>query len=493
MNNASVADVLINTAKQIAAHFKLCYTQSQVESILISHPLFPNVVALRETLLNWNIFSLLVELNEEQLHKSSYPFVAAVSGNKWMLVISSNDSSIKINDSGKIKTLPKNDFLKIWSGVCLLLAATNGHDEGKYRAFMIRNHLVFSLNIVAAVALVGMLVFNVMIFSLTFCSLIGIYLSYHSVLIQDQQSSSPFCNDHQTCKHLSDSQFVRPFHFIRLASFSLAYFVLALLVIPLTIYARQPMEVLVAIASIGLGMACVSMVIQAYSRMFCRICIALVGVLIIQATLLIYFASNTLTVFMVFFYCGLLALSILLLASLIDNLFDNKKLELLALRNSSLATHLKNQAQVIKSLLLNSPRNRVSLDLTPAHISCGAMDSKHTLVLVIDAQCPSCESALHDLATFYNGFSSYVRLKIVLTYLHTKEVATELVNKLKTLFGIPIEHFSINATWSANELEQFISKSNIVYTPVLYVDDYKWPDILKISDVKYFLASSIYE
>lgn len=125
-------DNCTSVAGNLLAKLKIKHTRQYLEDIILSHPEHPSLLTLSETLSKYQIENLAVKVDGQKLKEFPLPCIVQLSDSGGMfhvLVHYSEKGSIYIDDKGKQVSLPTKDFLKRWTGVCLLVETTRHSGE----------------------------------------------------------------------------------------------------------------------------------------------------------------------------------------------------------------------------------------------------------------------------------------------------------------------------------------------------------------------------
>lgn len=122
-----------NTLQQCLKLLQLKYTPDYIADNVLSHPNYPSLLSIGGTLDKYNIETLAVNINADKLSSLPVPFIVQVKKQNQSLfyVIEYFDEKVvKYYDEMNRKlTKAKDDFLKLWTGVCLLVEASDDSKE----------------------------------------------------------------------------------------------------------------------------------------------------------------------------------------------------------------------------------------------------------------------------------------------------------------------------------------------------------------------------
>ena len=126
-------DNCVQAISSVLKQLKVRYTTKYVEDTVLSHPEHPSLFSISDTLDKFNIETLAVKIEEDKYSCLPFPFFVQVKKQRQSLfyVIDYFDEKVvKYYDEMNRKlTKAKDDFLKLWTGVCLLVEASNKSKE----------------------------------------------------------------------------------------------------------------------------------------------------------------------------------------------------------------------------------------------------------------------------------------------------------------------------------------------------------------------------
>jgi len=102
-------------------------TKDFIDDCILSHPYHPSLLCISDTLEKYGVESLALKVDEAKLVELPLPCIVQISDSGGLFRVLtgfSGDKAVYVGDSGKSIKLPKEEFLRRWTGVCLL-AETN--------------------------------------------------------------------------------------------------------------------------------------------------------------------------------------------------------------------------------------------------------------------------------------------------------------------------------------------------------------------------------
>jgi uncharacterized membrane protein len=150
---------------------KIPAARSAVSEALESHPAYPSILSLHDTLSLWGIDTRVIRITNEDLHAYPVPFIAdcyTKEGEEYLLVTEVNDNEVHYHFVGKRKFIvTKEQFLQMCSGICLFIDVDKAADR-KYTVEGKRSHLLRVLKIPFAITfLFAITLFAILNFSKT--------------------------------------------------------------------------------------------------------------------------------------------------------------------------------------------------------------------------------------------------------------------------------------------------------------------------------------
>src|SRR5687768_11523905 len=114
------------TTLSLLRELKVPITSSKVIETLEQHPDFPSLLSISDSLEQWKVESIVLEVETETLDKLPTPFIAhtKTGGGSFVLVSTVSDYFGYIDNKGNKKQKSKEEFIKEWNNVVLLAEKT---------------------------------------------------------------------------------------------------------------------------------------------------------------------------------------------------------------------------------------------------------------------------------------------------------------------------------------------------------------------------------
>ena len=125
-------DNCITTTRSLLTKLEIRYTKKYLEDNILSHPDHPSLLCISDTLEKYSMESLAVKVDVEKLKDLPLPCIVQLSdhGGMFHVLTELSDKGVKyIDDEENTIAISKEDFLKKWTGVCLLAEATETSAE----------------------------------------------------------------------------------------------------------------------------------------------------------------------------------------------------------------------------------------------------------------------------------------------------------------------------------------------------------------------------
>ncbi|HLP48132.1 MAG TPA: vitamin K epoxide reductase family protein, partial [Candidatus Kapabacteria bacterium] len=118
------------------------HTTDFIRDTLLTHPDYPSLLSLSESLLEWGIESNAVKGTIRDLSEADYPSIAYLKNNRYVVLESIKDSKVTVIFPVKGRLiLTMDDFNKAWSGIILRVSPSEHVGEKDFRLHR-RNHLL---------------------------------------------------------------------------------------------------------------------------------------------------------------------------------------------------------------------------------------------------------------------------------------------------------------------------------------------------------------
>ncbi len=129
-SGSNVSEATVQLLKNLQIPVTATTAIEQVES----HPDFPSLYSISDSLKNWKVDNAAYNIEAENLNDLPVPFIAHTrrAGGSFVLVNSVNGSIDFINEKGKTEKATRESFLKEWTNTVLLAEKNNHSGEKEY-------------------------------------------------------------------------------------------------------------------------------------------------------------------------------------------------------------------------------------------------------------------------------------------------------------------------------------------------------------------------
>lgn len=292
--------------KKILEVLKIKYTQKFIEDSILSHPDYQSILAVADTLHKYNVETLAVKISKEKIFEISTPCIVQVVENGVSLLVVLKETSkegIKYVDiQGSTIKIQKEEFEKIWTGVCLLVepTETSGEDGIKkklfYKRFQTSVFLLFSIsflfwfltkfedsevvgNFLSALFGSGFVLLKISGLAITSFLLWYEVDSYHPVL-------QKFCSGGEkiTCEEVLNSKHAKIFRgYSSLGAIGFSYFFASFLYLLVAQFSFEAFSLLSLLTILTIPVIIISLFYQGMIiRKWCKFCLVVVSILVLE-------------------------------------------------------------------------------------------------------------------------------------------------------------------------------------------------------------------
>jgi len=127
-------DNLIQVTSQLLSLLKTNVSLTTLKDTLPTHPDYPSLLSISESLARWKVKSAGLKVNPDKLESLPTPFIAYLRGQRFVTVTNVGEDTITFLDmDNQEQTYSKEDFLNRWKEVVLLAEATEESGETNYK------------------------------------------------------------------------------------------------------------------------------------------------------------------------------------------------------------------------------------------------------------------------------------------------------------------------------------------------------------------------
>jgi len=149
MNNRT-ADDLVLAISNLLGVLGISHTADFIRNTLMTHPDYPSLLSISESLLEWGIESTAVKGTINDLSEADYPGLALLKNDRYIVLesVREKDVTVLFPVIGRV-TLTMDDFNKSWTGIILRVSPSeNAHEKDlnvhKRNRLLKRVHLFLS-------------------------------------------------------------------------------------------------------------------------------------------------------------------------------------------------------------------------------------------------------------------------------------------------------------------------------------------------------------
>jgi len=527
-------DNCVGAIKKILDLLRVKNTKKYIEDSVLSHPDYPSLLAVSDTLQKFKIENLAINISEDKIHDILLPCLVQVKKDGASLFFVLNKISEKgieyFDDKNKPIKVVKEQFFKIWTGICLLAEATEESGEIDIEKKLFSKNLLYGLKIAIGLLLFTWILINffnseaitdfipaIYIAIYTILKIIGLIFS-GMLLWFDIDQFNPtlqnFCtgiNEKINCNAVLNSKHSKLFKdTLSLSELSFAYFFGTLGFLLLQQFSYDTLYTLGIISFISLPVIIYSLFYQAFIiKQWCKFCIIIQGVLSLEI-LVSFFGNfyksniqlNTIPILLVVLLLPLLAWKLikpLLNAEKETNMYKRK------------FNKIKYNPVVLEGLLLKS--KKISNSTIGLGISIFNPIAKYNIIKVCNPYCGPCANAHPVLEELVN--TGKINLQILFTAKSIDDkngkpvshflAIDEFYNKKKTQQALDDWYLADQKNYDVfarkypinGELKKQISKveamrkwcnaENITHTPSIFINGYELPREYSIEELKEIL------
>ena len=506
-------------------YFKSIQITINIEEFIIqfnSHPDFPALLAISDTLTFFKIDNAAFRISKEQLPDLPNDFICQIKtpdGNRGLIYVRQKNNGFEVynNDKFEIKTV--QEFESVFDGIVLLaekseqFIPTNSNNK-----FSLNNFLVLSLFIVFC-SFLGFSHYQYLIYFLT--SSLGLFFSVQAlkeVFGVESKVLTKVCNSsaNVSCASVLKSDKWTLFKKISFSDLSLLFFTVQTVAILFftslnqteSFFNLQKIILAISIIPIGASLYYQKMV----EKKWCPICLLIITTLLAQmvfivltqVTLIITIDTYALIIYALIAIC-LLTVWLPLKKVLVTQKQlqeDNFKLKRFS-RNYEL---FKNT--LVKSNKIDFPANNP--------IVLGNSDGKLTISIITSMYCGFCKEVNKMIAEILDKnkdarMEVYFRVSVDKSDTTVKNVYQGLVNSYLTsgdkefmnniLTINEYQNYNLFKDKNFDNLEQtneilnqqliFCDRQNLFYTPAIFINGYEYPKVYERSELEFFITELI--
>jgi uncharacterized membrane protein len=505
-------------------------TSATVTDYVETHPDYPSLFSISDSLTHWNVKNLALQIEPESLDKLPVPFIAHTrkEGGSFVLVNSVNRAINYLNEKGKVQDLKTEEFIKDWSGSVLL--AEPGRQSGQKNYYKERKKeildslrlpaiLVTSLGLVFLYALTNS-ADPLWSFLFQGIKLAGIVMS-GLILLYEMDNFNPLVKQicqagkNLNCKAVLGSKHAKLFNLVDWGEIGFFYFAGGFLY--LLLGHGSQLALLSWFNLAALPYIIFSVVYQwRIARQWCPLCLTVQGLLALEGIVCYFNYWNKYQPL----NFSLTELVPLLTSFLLPVFFwlATKKVYIDAIRGKQYrkeASQFKYNREFFHSLLLR--QKPVVASTEGLGILLGNPEAKNTIIKVCNPYCGPCANAHPVIDELLEQNKDNVKVQIIFTAtdddvnptakpvkhlmaLYKKDkgrinkVLDDWYNAEKKDYAVFAEKHPLKneaeLEKQRNELRRmsvWCNETDIKFTPTFFINGYQLPNTHRVEDLKYFL------
>ncbi|EWH12771.1 protein-disulfide isomerase [Cellulophaga geojensis KL-A] len=519
----------LTTTQKILDLLQIKSTKKFISESLESHPDYPSLLSITDTLDKYNIETLGIKIKEERLEEVPLPCIAQVEVNNTPLfyAITEIDSNTitYFDENNKIANESKDSFLKKWTGICLLVEKTEQSKEPNIEQTLAKKKTLTLFATIIGLLLSLWLVFsflqtasgsassNVLMILYTSLKMIGLATAVFLLWFEVDKYNPTLQNFCSGGKKVSCDQVLNSKHAyilngtVSISAVTFGYFFASITLLVTSGFSSSALALLNILSVLAIPAIIYSLYTQAVViKKWCKFCIVILTVLAVENLLTFFTGGLSLSINIpdTLLFFALLITPIPLWTLLKPRLEKGKETTML---KRSLQK-IKNNKTVFESLHAKS--DKIKTNPEGLGLLLKSENPKYHIIKVCNPYCGPCASAHPILDELYH--KGIIDLQILFTasadetdrkYAPVNHLlAIDTVNSTDTAKALDdwymadikdYENFANKYPLNGELKEQkhkiqkmndWCKAENIMYTPTIYVNGYKLTNEYTIEDLK---------
>ncbi len=306
-----ISSHIVNLLSKVLTIYKVPVSFRTIERVILTHPGYPSMQCISDTLDSWKVKHVVMKLSLEKLRALDVPVIAHLKRGKFVWVTQVTETEVFFwNASGTKKVEHHDHFEKNWSGVALAIENVDGAGEPDYKEKRKKeikeNVFKYAFAGACAALLTILLCFSwvndsclplLPKFLLLLVNAAGCYIGYTLIRQEKRQPSrlvQKFCKAGKNidCHQVTASPYSKLFGIVSWAELGMAYFTTVILWMIIAPAGSDWLGPLWWFLLVPLPFTVWSLFTQAFLiRKWCLFCCAIVLLLWINAGILYFFLS----------------------------------------------------------------------------------------------------------------------------------------------------------------------------------------------------------
>lgn len=506
-------------------HLNISVSNTYFRKSVASHPEYPSILSLSDTLERLEIKHAVAKVQEEDLENIPFPFVLHLRRGQGQLLLIRSQQDLREHESD----------IEDWDGVILLIEESDVAIDEEHQEYISREKTVKPGLMILGVSA---LLFFILMLSQNFSwhyllllttalagTILGVLLTAKDVGIR-YEAVEAFCNSGKktNCERVLTSDEASLFGRFKLSDAVLSYFIFQLIITGLWLPVRNEVSAILSVLFVftmfSLPVVGYSLYVQGVKlKSWCRLCLLVGGIFLVQAVLFGWMYTMNMFVFgetgiwaitQIMFLLVAIGSLEFLLKSRLEEGSESAEAEIAAKR-------VKYSPDVFSHLL--EKEKRVNTSLFEKEILIGKPDTPIQIMMAASLSCSPCKEGFEKLSELIKAFPdqiyAVVRFRVnktnegqnigaaetILSYwlanIHGKNDAASKTQRLimdwykrvdlqKFLEKYPVKHNGIDRELNdlAEQLTGWFKEENIQGTPTYFINGYQLPRHYRIDDLK---------
>lgn len=375
-------DNCVASVMKILGLLKISNTKKYIEDCVLSHPDYPSLLTVSDTLQKFRIETLAINISPEKIQEIPLPCITQIKkeGRSLFFILNRvSDEEIEcFDDKSKLVRFTKKQFFEIWTGNCLLAEATEESSEIDIDKKLFSQNLLNGLKIGVGLLLFAWIVVTFINSEVITDFTVASYIAFYAILKIlgmivggmllwfDIEKYNPtlqnFCSgtsEKINCNSVLNSKHSKLFKgTLSISELSFAYFFGTFSFLVLQEFSYNALYTLGSISFIGLPVIASSLYYQAFIiKQWCKFCIIIQAVLSLEIIVSLFAKFYSINIQLNTIFLLALILLPILAWKLINPLLKTEKETNSYKRKFK---KLKNNPEVLEGLFLKSKKIRNS-------------------------------------------------------------------------------------------------------------------------------------
>ncbi|SFO16738.1 Vitamin K epoxide reductase family protein [Algoriphagus ornithinivorans] len=502
----------------------LPFTRGYLKEKLLTHPEPDSLLAISDTLAEYKVESLALQMGEDNLDQLPLPCVVQVNKNPYpyftCLTQVTEDWVEYLDEKGKLIKQARKEFVTLWTGITLVVEKGEHSGEPGYsqrrKEQMIYQFLLYFLGAVGLACILGWdnsTSYSLEAIALFIIKLTGLGISailLWSEVDKKNAAITQFCGggEKTDCNSVIDSFSIAGL--ISLGNLAFGYFLAGTMLLLFSSFSDSAQALLGLLSYSSLAIIPFSLYYQGVKlKKWCRLCLWISGILVVELAVSQFLlpdfawpALRELGLFSFVFLASVLAwisLKPYLMAQ--KELYTTKSKLAKVLSNKELFDHFLSKSRQITSnpeglgILLNGANPKYHI-LKICNPYCGPCARTHPLLEQLY------EAGNIDLQiVFVPGGADEIRLKTIRHLLgiasqgdleKTRKALDEWYSQEKKEYEAFATNYPLNGELARQEsnlkaMQDWAEQEQITHTPTIFINGYELPSTYAVEDLKYVL------